>query len=188
MAIVKRKMYLINPKFQLKFSMYVCLLVFISSIIYPITIFDLMTSFVELMSSKSAELAGQLASKKQSLVLILVLWQMGFIALVFIICIFFSHKIAGPIYKLRKHLFEVKNNSVQRPLFFRKGDYFAEVADEVNEALEHVAKSSQDDFIYLSEIRKYLDNLIPDVPEDKKNGLGEIVNKLDEIQSRFENL
>lgn len=185
MSAYKRSIYLINPKFQLKFSGLVCLLVFISSLIYPFTIYDLLNSFITLFGEKSPSLSAQLVEKRESLIVILTLWQIGFTALVFIICIFFSHKIAGPMYKVQKFLAQIRDGGKRDRLYFRQGDYFPEVADDFNDTFEEIEERYQNDLVYLGEVTSYLNNLSMVVPDDKKAVLNEITTKLTEIQERF---
>ncbi|MCR9204812.1 MAG: hypothetical protein NXH75_09555 [Halobacteriovoraceae bacterium] len=186
MAGYKRSIYLVNPKFQLKFSLYVCGLVFISSIIYPLTIFDLITKFIQFIGSVKPEAVDQLEQKRSNLIWILTLWQIGFSALVFIACIFFSHKIAGPMFKLQKFLQAKKDGVNNGKLFFRKGDYFQEVADDFNDVFEEMEERHHQDLMYISEVNSYISNLGMVVPEDKKAVLNEITQKLSLIQKRFD--
>ena len=185
MGVYKRSNFIVNPRFQLKFSAYVAILVFVSSIIYPFTIYDLMESFIGYMSERAPELSGQLKDKQTSLIFILSIWQLGFTTLVFIGCIFFSHKIAGPMYKLQKFLMSIRDGEARGTLFFRKGDYFHEVADDLNDTFEMIEENYKNDFVYISEVSAYLKNLSMVVPEDKKVVLEEISKRLTQIQDRF---
>lgn len=185
MAYYKRRIYLINPKFQLKFSLYVCIILFISSLIYPVTIYDLMSNFSTYLAKYSPASIETFNNQKENLIFILVLWQLGFTSLVFIICIFFSHKIAGPLYKTTKYLSEIRSEQNIKKLFFRKGDYFQELATEFNETFEHIQENYKKDFVYISEVSAYLNNLSIVVPDDKKVIINEINKKLSEIQNRF---
>lgn len=179
----KRSIYLINPKFQLKFSLFVCSLVFLSSLVYPLTIYELIESLVA--QSNSEVIASALTRNRMKLILVLGLFQTGFTALVFVICIFQSHKIAGPMYKLKKFLQSIKDGNPPTKLFFRKGDNFQEIAEAFNEAFSTVQENHLRDFTYLSEINSYINNLSHVIPEDKKAVISEISNKLNEIQDRF---
>lgn len=130
-------------------------------------------------------MANELTSKRSNLIFILSMWQIGFTALIFIICIFFSHKIAGPIYKLRKYLTDLRLKQTRDQLFFRKGDYFHELSDEINITFEQIHENYRNDFVYLNEVSKYINNLYNSVPEEKKDTLNEIIKKLSEIQNRY---
>ncbi|MAF78134.1 MAG: hypothetical protein CME60_08220 [Halobacteriovoraceae bacterium] len=185
MADYKRSTYLINPKFQIRFSLFFCGLIFLSSLIYPLTIYDLLTSYIEYTSKSSQIVAAQLENKRSGLLVILGLWQLGFLLIVFIISIFFSHKIAGPMYKLQKFLREKKNNTTRDKLYFRKGDYFQEVASDINEVFDQMDKDHFDDLVYLDEVKSYLGNLSMVIPEDKQAVLQEITSRIELIQERY---
>ncbi len=185
MSEYKRRIYLINPAFQIKFSILICILLFLSSLIYPLAIYDLINQIVMSITPKFPEAAGRLAEKRNLLIGILALWQLGFTALVFIICIFFSHKISGPLYKLIKYLQGIRNGQRIDQLHFRNGDYFHDVADEFNKTFDVIQENYRRDFVYLSEVHAYLNNLSMVVPDDKKVVLNEINKRLTEIQTRF---
>lgn len=186
MAGYKRRIYLINPGFQIRFSLLISLIIFISSVIYPLTILDLIDKFAAMMSSQSPELVAQLEDKKTTLIVILALWQIGFTSLAFITCIFMTHKVAGPLYKVQKYLATIRDGQLNGKLFFRNGDYFKEIADDLNDTFETIQENYKNDFVYLSEVNAYLNNLSLVVPDDKKVVLKEITQKLTEIQNRFQ--
>lgn len=51
----------------------------------------------------------------------------------FIIGLVLSHRIAGPLVKLRKHLVKIADpNEKDHPVYFRDGDFFKEIADAYN--------------------------------------------------------
>lgn len=106
--------------------------------------------------------------------------------MVLILFIFFTHKIAGPLYKLKSHLQQIREGEIIRPLTFRSGDYFHDVAEEVSEFLESIAINQEADFKFLEEVRIYLDNLTGVIPEDKKPIVAEINSKLTKIQNRYQ--
>jgi len=185
--INKRKIYLINPQFQLKFSLYVCIVLVISTSIYPLVLYDALSNLMIKFGSKIPEMAQNIASTRKELMIALISWQIGFTGLIFVICIFFSHKIAGPIYKLIKFFRALRQGDQPGRLFFRNGDYFHELADEFNLTFENIQENYKKDLVYLSEVNTYLNNLTLVVPDDKKKVLSEISRKLSEIQERFSN-
>jgi hypothetical protein len=180
-----RKIYLINPKFQIRFSLYVCILVFLTSIIYPFSIYELMNTIIAHFSLKNPEIASNFIAKRDSLIIFLTLLHLGFTSLTFFICVFFSHKIAGPLYKLQKHLKLIRENGYHGKLFFRKGDYFQDLADDVNETFSVLEDNYKNDLVYLSEVTSYINNLSLVVPEDKRVVLNEISSRLSRMQERF---
>ena len=191
MASNHRKIYLIDPQFQIKFSLYVCLLIFLSSLIYPVTIFELMSSFLD-FASKNADklpefrnLTNNLEEKRNSLIIVLALWQLGFIGLAFVVNIFLTHKVAGPLFKLKKFFQAIADGSDNGKLYFRNGDYFPDVAESYNAAMTSIKEKHKNDLVYLSEVSAYLNNLNHVVPDDKKVVLSEIITKLNQIQENF---
>lgn len=183
MAVYKRTIFVINPKFQYYFAFVICSLVFIASLIYPITIYDIYAKVISQQPGQAAELT----QNRQDLLLLLLALQTAFIGVVFVVCIFLSHKIAGPLYKLKSYLIDIRNGKDIAPLYFRKGDNFHDVAAEVTETMEYLNAQRAEDFEYLDEVSSYIANLSLVVPEDKKPVLNEIQRKLSEIQNRYQN-
>ena len=110
-----------------------------------------------------------LKNKREDLLEMLILYQVLASLLIFIGCVIFTHRIAGPLFKLKKHLQEFRNEGLKRKLVFRKGDFFHDVADEVNETLEIVAE----DF---SSLREFTNEA--NLPEEKKRLLEKMSKKL----------
>jgi methyl-accepting chemotaxis protein len=133
----------------------------------------------------SAQLKQSLEAKRKSLISVLALWQIGFTALVFIMCIFLTHKVAGPLFKLQKFFTAIAEGGDNGRLFFRSGDYFTELADSYNDAINQLKEDYKNDFVYLSEVSAYINNLSLVVPDDKKAVLNEINKRLTEIQGKF---
>lgn len=181
MGAYQRSIKVINPRFQFKFSLFVCGLVFVSSLIYPITIYGIFESFFQL----SPKLSEVLAEKRSMLLMWLTLFQIMYTAFIFVVCIFLTHKIAGPLYKLSTFFKEVANGDEIRELYFRNGDNFPEIAEQYNDAMKRIKEDRKNDFEYLSEVSSYIKNLSLVVPEDKKPVLNEITKRLQEIDSKY---
>ena len=141
----KRRRYLIDPKFQLKFSLMMTLIVVVSSAIYPIVFYETMSQIIEKLLSKGLDTEKIIEDFKGSISSFFILWHTLFAISTFIICIFFGHKIAGPIYRIQKNLANIRNGQRWRRLFFRKGDYFFELADDFNQAFEVIHGKEDDD-------------------------------------------
>jgi signal transduction histidine kinase len=57
--------------------------------------------------------------------------------LLMVLALFYSHKIAGPIFKLSQHLKSISKGESFEPIQFRKSDYFFELADSLNDCLRN---------------------------------------------------
>lgn len=181
MAAYKRTIYLINPSFQIKFSLFVTSLVFISSLIYPAVIYETYTRIAE--SITDPILKQKLLQSKLDLIQLLVLFELIFTTLVFVICIFQSHKIAGPLYKLQRFLRELREGSSQRKLVFRKGDNFKELADEYNLAADTINRTMHERTQKLDDLLKQISNKINESQGDQKVILNELLIEVSNIKS-----
>lgn len=183
MAVYKRSIFIINPAFQYKFAFVICSLVLLVSLVYPITIYDLYEKVMILQPGNE----DRLEESRTNLLQLLFILEFAFVGIVFVLSIFMSHKIAGPLYKLQNYLRDIREGGEVKTLFFRNGDNFHEIADEVTQTMEYFANQREEDFAYLEDVSSYIANLSLVVPEDKKPVLNEIQSKLSEIQSRYQN-
>jgi hypothetical protein len=181
LAFYKRSIFLINPSFQLKFSLIVCSIILISTVIYPVIIYD----FFNLVTTNLPQASEEVLSAQKDLIIYLVFIQVVILMLVFVSFIFITHKIAGPLYKLKEHLYNIREGGAIKSLAFRKGDYFTDVADEVTLFLDYIKHNYEDDFHYVEEITSYIDNLSTVIPDDKKIILIEISRRLNHIKERY---
>lgn len=137
--VKSRKIILVNPKFQLRFSFYVCSWIFALSLVYPIIIsnlFDFLVVFSERNSFGAA--TETLKEIRTDFIGLVVLLQVAFMGITFLISLFLSHKIAGPLYKLTQHFNEVASGNLSTRVTFRKNDHFKEVAAGFNAMLDSV--------------------------------------------------
>lgn len=49
-----------------------------------------------------------------------------------------SHRVAGPLYRLNKHMCDVANGKVSEPVAFRKSDFFQELATSYNAQYQYL--------------------------------------------------
>lgn len=181
----KRSIILINPQFQIKISSVIASIVFLLSLIYPLTIYELF-KYLALHINPSSNTLSAYSENKGALIVILLIYQLSFTAAVFIFCIINSRKIAGPLFNLNSRLKEVADGGPLPKIAFRSGDHFSDLADNVNAAFDTIRNTHHKDFAYLSEVNSYIKNLSLVVPDDKKAVLQEICTKLNEIQDRFD--
>ena len=135
----KRSNILINRKFQFKFAFFVCTWIFVLSMVYPIIIYNLFEFFLRYVPNTSPEMMMRIRDVQSQVIFLLALLQLVFIAVTFLISIFLSHRIAGPLYKLRKSMEEISRGNFEMRITFRKNDHFGELQDTFNEMAEHLA-------------------------------------------------
>jgi hypothetical protein len=180
----QRRIILINPSFQIRLGIYLVLILIIASIVYPLTIYELVNTMVLEIKNQLPLVVERLNQKKPALIWLLVFWHIGISGVVFISCLFVTHRIAGPIYKLQMYLNNIQDIEKADKLTLRKGDYFQEMSETVNSFLGRIRERSQSDMVYLDQVKAYINSLASSVPEDKRIILQEINKKLTDMQKR----
>ncbi len=112
---------------------------------------------------------------RQQLLWLLLGVQIILIVLIFIISIFMSHKIAGPLYRLRKYFQDAAAGNFDQKLTFRKKDYFQELASDYNAMMigirRKIGKDKRGIDIAISRIEKILDHIPPPIKPDLEGAL-----------------
>lgn len=140
----RRKKYIINPKFQYRFILATLIPNFASLIIFYLMI-DLY--FMKLsQDGKELGLAENhpyfLLLRDQSMLMNKVFIIVAILTTLFFLVwgIIFSHKIAGPLYRLRAHFDDSAGTKEIKRLSFRPGDFFQEIPEAYNRWLESLHK------------------------------------------------
>ena len=181
----QRKTYLINPPFQLRISIYISLMLLFSSIIYPITIYEIIDQMVLAMSKLLPEMSAGLAEKRSSLLITLSLWQIGFTALIFIICIFVTHRISGPIFKMTAIFRRISLGQEEiKPVTFRKGDFFPELASEYSNFVAKITSDVSYNKEQITSAVHKLNHLLPSQSEEHRILIKEVVDTLNMLKTK----
>ncbi|MDR3607560.1 MAG: methyl-accepting chemotaxis protein [Oligoflexia bacterium] len=176
MATYRRKTIIINKRFQFRFAVYVCGWIAAICFVYPLITENLFDYFIRYAASDpmGPELVSLIKTKKEILNLIF-LTEAAFIAMTFVICIYMSHRIAGPIYKLGRALRAYGDGSWKGTLTFRNKDWFTELADDFNfmqkSALERTQKESESVKSAISRIESAVKLASPDVRQELERAL-----------------
>jgi methyl-accepting chemotaxis protein len=134
-----RKSFIINKKFQYSLIGYFLFLSLVMSAINFLGIWYFFSSIKE--QAFIANLPGDhvfidfLSHQKTILLSIFFIVSALTFLVVFFLGVMISHKIAGPLYRLKKHLESTSTKTVS-PVEFRKGDYFNDLKDAFNEFIK----------------------------------------------------
>ncbi len=132
----RRSIFLINRPFQLKFAFFVCSWLFALSLAYPLVIYNLFDLFFRYLSrDPNGPGLAALQSFRQEIIFLLAAFQVFFLVITFMISVFVSHRIAGPLYKLKNFFRQNGNGKLSPDLYFRKNDHFQDVAVEYNQMI-----------------------------------------------------
>lgn len=137
---LQRRQYLIHRKFQFRMIGALLLLVLAATVITTlVNHFFFLSSIVNFSSEYGRAPTGQelLVASLKPLVIIL---PVVFIILAITVC-FISHRIAGPLHRLKMYMEKVENGDHSVRLKFRKHDAIHDVADSFNRMVDGIKKN-----------------------------------------------
>lgn len=114
--------------------------------------------------------SGEFRKRARQLPLLLALFGITFLLFLFLISIYTTHKIAGPMYKIRKLMSEVDGDSLHIAGALRKGDEMWELFDAFNTMIERLRKHQSDESKRLARL---LDELDKAEGSDKRKEIAE---------------
>jgi sensor histidine kinase YesM len=139
MAQYRRSIFLINKKFQFRFAFYVCSWLFALSFVYPLIVYTLFDYFIRYAAmDPNGPPVQALQNTRHEIMMLLVLLQVVFLVVTFLISIFMSHRIAGPLYKLANFFQLARGGDLKTELYFRENDHFQDLAAQYNEMIRGI--------------------------------------------------
>jgi nitrate/nitrite-specific signal transduction histidine kinase len=136
MAQIRRKIYLIRPGFQLRYTGIILMALFVSSVICISTTYF---SSITLLGEKLANVypQGRLVAMLRQINMTITYRILFIVPLIALIGIMLSHRIAGPAYRIERVLREIAKGNFDVNIKLRKYDELVGIARAVNDmALE----------------------------------------------------
>jgi methyl-accepting chemotaxis protein len=131
-----RKVLLINPRFQLTFIAFaVGIAVVETGIFYAATraFFSRCRSEAQAAGLSQNHIFYQLLSDQELLFGAILVGACVVASLtVILVCLYLSHRVAGPIHRMRQHIAAVAEGKTENDVHFRKRDFFPELAVSFN--------------------------------------------------------
>ena len=187
MDFKKRKNYFIEKRFQIKYMLLTMLLLLVYSFIFVVIIFApyMLTLYFNYPLVEKTEAARAI------LLLHAKVWPgISIVILLFgAVSIFITHKIAGPLYRLKKSLSQVTEGNLNVVVKLRKWDDLQDLAEHVNiliEELRTFVTTLRNDYNLLSEYILELEHKIEIKMLTEESGR-EIINKVQESRKNIEN-
>lgn len=142
----RRRITVIDKKFQIRFASYMCLWIVALCFIYPFIIKSLFDYFFRLTAhDPMGPDLDSLYRVRKEVITLLLLTEAAFLTMTFMLVIFVSHRIAGPLYKLRQAMAAFASGDLRFPLKFRTKDYFQNIADDFNRMVGQIRDRSRHD-------------------------------------------
>lgn len=136
----RRRIILINKRFQFTFAFYVCSWIFVLSLSYPLIIYTQFDYFIRILQEFSVPIPVERIFKvREELLTLLLVFQGIYVVMTVFISIFLSHRIAGPLYKLAQYFRRSADlGKLETNLFFRKTDHFQDLAVDYNRMVSSI--------------------------------------------------
>ncbi len=154
----RRKQFLIKRGLQFRYIGIVFGIALLASIVTGYTVFA--TGWT-LLGEKLANVypQGRLLSVLRTTNLVLIRNLLFVSPFIFLLGLFFSHKIAGPVYKIEKSVREISEGNLALKIKLRKGDEFWSLANIINTMTENISSSISINKANALKIQKELDEI-----------------------------
>ncbi|MFA5779772.1 MAG: hypothetical protein WC947_06515 [Elusimicrobiota bacterium] len=130
----KRRKILIDKKMQLKYAF------MIGGVLIAMLLLVEYHTYLTIQSILPNILSSAIGKQVRQIHLWLIVNSFIYTALVAVVSVYISHKIAGPVFKLKKQLREIiDSGDTNKKIFLRKGDELADLAAVINELLEKMS-------------------------------------------------
>lgn len=132
-----RTRYFLARGFQLRYAGIILLVAFLAALLSGFTVFRTMG---DILGDKLSQVypQGLFAAIFNKLASALIKNMMILAVLIFIFAIFVSHRIAGPIYRIKSVIRTIGEGKLDTRIYLRKTDELHDLADELNKMQENL--------------------------------------------------
>ena len=180
---VRRKRYIINKSFQLRYAaMTIILMIVVSVILFGIIYISIWSMLIEGFEGTGASLVLDRLLADLNIILfqrILIIVFVGMLT-VGAIVILVVHRLAGPIYRLKKTLGSIGEGNLPAPIKFRKKDEIHDLAVAVNKMLTGLKTMQMSNSQLLEETISSLEKITEELRQDKPPS-AEALKAMDEL-------
>ena len=186
--VFRRKRFLIKRGLQLRYIGLIFALAVLASIVTGYTVFA--TGWT-LLGAKLASVypQGRLIYVFKAANIALIRNLLLISPLIFILGVLFSHKIAGPVYRIEKSLYEISKGNLALKIKLRSGDELWDMANIINDMTEALSKTITLDKELAAQLTQDLDEIkkaISIQPVDTsrvQTALADLETKISELNS-----
>ena len=161
------KNYLIEPGFQLKWVLRVAFTVLLITSVMGVFLYRTLSEIIDVVSVQTLGV-GTLTEQAQQLIIqqgrhdktftliVLLISLVVLVTVLSMLTIVVTHKVAGPIYKIKKLLASIDDSNLQLMARLRKGDELRDVFDEFDHMLARLQEGRSKDIKTLTMIIEQL--------------------------------
>lgn len=188
MNFQKRRHYFIEKRFQAKYILLTILLLLTYTLFFVAIIFApyMLTLYFDYPITQKEEAARAILLLHGKIWP----WVAAIILLFGVISIFITHKIAGPVFRLKKCLTEITRGNLDIKIKLRKGDDLKDLAEHINILVEELRSSIttlKNDYDVLSDYIAELERKIENRELSEESGR-QLIKKLQNSRKNIESV
>jgi methyl-accepting chemotaxis protein len=177
-----RRHLIINPRFQFRLSMFIMFVILAVSSGFPFVLlqmFETAGNHALIMNNPPAQLA--LEDVRREFLFLIISVNSVLVVASFITSIILSHRIAGPMYKLRTAMTNLRLGVLDRHIYFRDKDSFPELAEEFNAMSDAIYSRRKKDLDYVQSVLPKLERLRMNLQGEQQAIVAEVLQSLQEL-------
>lgn len=144
---MRRKKFLLDKNFQLTVIGYFLIVAFVTAAIQfalvQLVFSDFMAEGTKLGLASDHAYFSFISMQRTEFIKYVVISTSILTVILSVMGLMLSHRIVGPIYKMRKYMKKEANSQLRPPLEFRKRDFFIELAQDFNEYSETISRQKK---------------------------------------------
>lgn len=173
---------LINPRFQLHFAFLFSLATLVFTGLFLIFSFGLLDILEKTQAFQNhAESLQALHQARANLLYLFIILGTVIAICSFLLALFHSHRIAGPLYKLRLSMIAMQQGVLDQHIRFRTKDNFGELADGFNSMTDAIFVRRRKDFEKVQSVIPKLERLNNNLDGEDHATVAEVLNALREL-------
>ncbi|MBU0479136.1 methyl-accepting chemotaxis protein [bacterium] len=174
--------YLVDKKFQMKYVTVTLIFVFLISAICAYTAYHVVWTQ---LGEKLAQVYPQsmLVSILNVVKIKLIIHLILLIPVVVFVSIFLSHRVVGPISKIKKHMKKLIEKDFSEEIHLRKTDEFRDIAELINKSTDSIKQSLVRVKEPVDKIKSLSENAT--LQDNERKDLHQEIESLDNILSEF---
>lgn len=138
--IRRRRTLVINRRFQLRFAFFVSSWVIVLSLVFPSILYNFIETFSQMIAKHAdSNVLTAVQNFQSESIFAIAVGTVVFAAVIFMLSLYMSHRVAGPVYRIQGALARWAKGAVEQNVHFRKHDHFTELADSYNVAAKQHA-------------------------------------------------
>jgi len=190
----RRKQFLINRAFQIKYTVIIAIIGIIIAILWGTLFYKAskensqqMLMLVQMdpnLSSMTDIIKDKLATEDSKIMLYLIAFVIAIFLSLVIWGILITHRVAGPIFIISKYVDSISDGKIPETRPLRKKDELKEFFDKFSKMLDSLKERENVDIVAINDVLKTLEGVKDILPSDKKSEIEREIGELNKIIDR----